>query len=523
VINHATGQTTAFTYDGNGALVKKVEPAGTTIYVGSHYEVQSLGGKKTHDVTQLKNGVACQDGATGTGYLLYSAENVHSRFAAHVPYSTNADHFVCVRYSGGWQYDTNDAYYSFTPRSTDVLVAQVDFSNDTVTSLAGQNSTLNGITYGYASGNLTFQANVFAGVSNPGEFYLTGTSLTTHSGGASTLKYYFFGGQRVAMRKDGVVQYLLGDHLGTTSLVLDGSGNKLTESRHLPYGGQRWTADGTLPTDYRWTGQRQDGYINLYIMGARWYDPELGRFLSPDSIVPDFSNPQSLNRYSYAYNNALRYTDPTGHLNEDEIMELFGLDPEEDEWVDVLAHFEEGGDLEGKWGFLGALRDFESLCTLEVWSDDASIGSLTYLDNGYSSEDLLALGKLQATSYSIFDPISTPLSDPNMKSWYNASMQYPGWNFEPGNIDWIDVGVNVVGMAGDAANVVPVYGQIAWGASEGIEIGEALRVAHSNDLLTVIVGEGAFSVGRLAPPPWGTMASMGSILFDLQAGFYLAP
>ena len=80
--------------------------------------------------------------------------------------------------------DNNSAYYSFTPRSSDVLVAEVNFGADTVISLAGQNSTLNGITYGYASGNLSFEANVYGGVSNPGEFYLTGTSLTTHSGGA---------------------------------------------------------------------------------------------------------------------------------------------------------------------------------------------------------------------------------------------------------------------------------------------------------------------------------------------------
>ena len=293
-----------------------MDPAGTTIYVGGHYEVQSLGGKKTRDVTQLKHGVACLDSATGTGYLLYSAENVHSRFAAHPPHASNADHFVCVRYSGGWQYDTNSAYYSFTPRSSDVLVAAVDFTNDTVTSLAGQNSTLNGVAYGYASGNLTFEANVFAGVSNAGEFYLTGASLTTHSGGGSVLKYYFFNGQRVAMRQDGVVQYLLGDHLGTTSLALDASGNKVAEIRHLPYGGQRWTADGTLPTDYRWTGQRQDGYIKLYLMGARWYDSELGRWISPDSIVPDPANPQSLNRFAYVYNNPLGYIDSSGHAGE---------------------------------------------------------------------------------------------------------------------------------------------------------------------------------------------------------------
>ncbi len=49
------------------------------------------------------------------------------------------------------------------------------------------------------------------------------------------------------------------------------------------------------------------------ISNARYYDPELGRFIQPDDIIPDFSNPQSYNRYSYVLNNPLRYTDPSGH------------------------------------------------------------------------------------------------------------------------------------------------------------------------------------------------------------------
>ena len=49
-------------------------------------------------------------------------------------------------------------------------------------------------------------------------------------------------------------------------------------------------------------------------MGARFYDPYVARFLSPDSIIPDPANPQSLNRYSYVYNNSLKYTDPSGHF-----------------------------------------------------------------------------------------------------------------------------------------------------------------------------------------------------------------
>ncbi len=45
----------------------------------------------------------------------------------------------------------------------------------------------------------------------------------------------------------------------------------------------------------------------------RYYDLYLNRFISPDTIIPDPANPQTLNRYSYAQNNPLRYTDPSGH------------------------------------------------------------------------------------------------------------------------------------------------------------------------------------------------------------------
>jgi len=57
---------------------------------------------------------------------------------------------------------------------------------------------------------------------------------------------------------------------------------------------------------YRTTG-------GMYHMGARFYHHGLGRWISADSIVPDPANPQSFNRFSYGYNNPLKYRDPTGH------------------------------------------------------------------------------------------------------------------------------------------------------------------------------------------------------------------
>lgn len=60
------------------------------------------------------------------------------------------------------------------------------------------------------------------------------------------------------------------------------------------------------------TGHEHLPEFGLINMNGRLYDPLLGRFLSPDNNVqmPDFS--QSFNRYSYAFNNPLIYTDPDG-------------------------------------------------------------------------------------------------------------------------------------------------------------------------------------------------------------------
>jgi RHS repeat-associated protein len=46
--------------------------------------------------------------------------------------------------------------------------------------------------------------------------------------------------------------------------------------------------------------------------GSRFYNADIGRFLQPDTIVPEPGNPQALNRYSYVNNNPIRYNDPSG-------------------------------------------------------------------------------------------------------------------------------------------------------------------------------------------------------------------
>ncbi len=125
-------------------------------------------------------------------------------------------------------------------------------------------------------------------------------------------KYYYHGGKRVAMRQGGVVQYLHGDHLGSTSLTTDESGAMVARQLYHPYGTTRYS-EGTLATDFGFMGQRNVAGIGLMDYNARFYAPTLGRFISADTIVPNPTNPQLLNRYSYAGNNPILYNDPDGH------------------------------------------------------------------------------------------------------------------------------------------------------------------------------------------------------------------
>ena len=116
------------------------------------------------------------------------------------------------------------------------------------------------------------------------------------------------------MRANGTLTYLLGDHLGSTSIVTSESGAKISEQKYKPWGETRST-DGTLPTKYQYTGQRSEmDSLGLYFYNARWYDPALGRFAQADTIIPSAGSSQAWDRYAYAMNNSLRYIDPSGHI-----------------------------------------------------------------------------------------------------------------------------------------------------------------------------------------------------------------
>ncbi|WP_232282831.1 RHS repeat-associated core domain-containing protein [Roseiflexus sp. RS-1] len=144
-----------------------------------------------------------------------------------------------------------------------------------------------------------------------GATIVTVVDLWERTVGGATTHFYRFGADVIGVRRsDQGTQYLFSDHLGSVSAATTASGALVGMQHYDPWG--RVRTGGIGLTARTFTGQRLDATGLLYYH-ARYYDPALGRFISPDSIVPEPGNPQSLNRFAYVYNNPLKYTDPSGH------------------------------------------------------------------------------------------------------------------------------------------------------------------------------------------------------------------
>jgi RHS repeat-associated protein len=106
--------------------------------------------------------------------------------------------------------------------------------------------------------------------------------------------------------------------LGSISAITDATGNLLESLSYDAWGRRRnptnWTDYNVTSTlfDRGFTGHEHLPHFGLINMNGRVYDPFLARFLSPDPFVQAPGYTQNYNRYSYAWNNPLKYTDPDG-------------------------------------------------------------------------------------------------------------------------------------------------------------------------------------------------------------------
>ena len=250
--------------------------------------------------------------------LLETLVEGHTYAAAGWPQTFGAGSFSQLRghfsapANGGYQFDANGNVRNRTGQ---------EFIWDAENHLAQVNwgSPLRSEYYSYDEAGVRVRKaeGMTGGPVTANTYYLFSHYERRTSGGVTTpTKRYFFGNMLVAQDVGGQLTYLHTDHLGSVVLQTDTNGAVVNDQRYFAFG-RRLDKSGDISGEIDFTGQKRDATGLLYF-NARYYDPQIGQFISPDTIVPDPTLLIDYNRYLYSRGNPLKYNDPTGHIPERE-------------------------------------------------------------------------------------------------------------------------------------------------------------------------------------------------------------
>ncbi|MBK7898055.1 MAG: RHS domain-containing protein [Betaproteobacteria bacterium] len=109
-----------------------------------------------------------------------------------------------------------------------------------------------------------------------------------------------------------ITTYFHNDIAGTPLLATDVAGDVLWKENYRPYGTKLNASVTSAGNKIGFAGKPYDNNTGLSYMGARYYDPLIGRFagIDPKEVTPN--DLHSFNRYAYANNNPYKFVDPDG-------------------------------------------------------------------------------------------------------------------------------------------------------------------------------------------------------------------
>ncbi|GGV69313.1 hypothetical protein GCM10010261_63770 [Streptomyces pilosus] len=254
-------------------------------------------------------------------FVVYSADNTEL-WSTNTVKSSGSGYFASLQdggsfavYSADWQLQWSaGSWIGSAPASSGTYTHTWDTEGRLATTTAP-----NGVktTYLYDTvGQLLVRA------TENGERILYAGATELHLRADNTIwaqRYYSAGSITAAVRSNqsgtGTLTYLTGDHHGTSSLAISSDTTQAFTKRYTtPFGADRGEPAGdttTWPDDKGFLGKTRDVTTGLTHIGAREYDPTLGQFISVDPVL-EVDKAQTLNGYTYAIQNPLTYSDPTG-------------------------------------------------------------------------------------------------------------------------------------------------------------------------------------------------------------------
>ena len=217
---------------------------------------------------------------------------------------------------GNYTYDTNKKHAVVQVQNSSNLIqgaANITYNAFNKVSTVTQGSNKLTITYG--PNRQRVKTVLVGGSTTTTTLYADNYEQRT-AGGVTTSYHYVAspdGLIAVYVKKNGTTTpyYVETDHLGSIVNLYDANGTKQFSATYDAWGKQTITKNA-IGLTRGYTGHEHWNQFGLIDMNGRFYDPLIGRFLSPDPYVQAPDNPQNFNRYSYCLNNPLKYTDPTG-------------------------------------------------------------------------------------------------------------------------------------------------------------------------------------------------------------------
>ncbi|MEU9026234.1 RHS repeat-associated core domain-containing protein [Streptomyces sp. NPDC048383] len=273
------GLKTTYTYDGAGRFSYAKEEKGAALTSSWQYCYDLAGNLTSQGVDQ-----GCPRGTT---YALNDAQQITAKDGS----------------TANWSYDKlgNETAGASTPEGTRTAEKWSDHSQMTSVTVGGK-------TYAGQYGSTDQSERIKLGDTffHNGPLGLSAKSTA----GVDTGFNREPGGTLNSMTTGGKSYYYLTDALGSVVALADGSGTKVNTYSYSPRGVQRAATSEQVPQPYRFAGGYQDP-TGLYHFQARYYDPNLGRFNSPDP------SGQEKNPYLYAEGDPVNRIDPSGLLSLD--------------------------------------------------------------------------------------------------------------------------------------------------------------------------------------------------------------